>query len=80
VSAGGEDRDGGEARPVLRVVRGDATPEEVAALVAVLGSLAGRSTARDDGDPGSVWADRRAALRTDLGHGPGAWRSSFWPR
>ena len=65
---------------MLRVVRGDATPEEVAALVAVLGSLAGGSAPRDEGEPGSAWGDRRAALRTDLPHGPGAWRSSFWPR
>ncbi|HEX3296394.1 MAG TPA: acyl-CoA carboxylase epsilon subunit, partial [Nocardioides sp.] len=33
--------DVGEAAPVLRVVRGDPTPEELAALVAVVAALGG---------------------------------------
>ena len=67
-------------RPVLRVVRGDASPEEVAALVAVL-AAAGRAPRGEDAPPSSsTWGDRRAAVRADLPHGPGAWRASFWPR
>ena len=74
------DPDGGEA-PVLRVVRGDATPEELAALVAVLGALGGRPVSPRGEATVSAWTDRRATVRsTDLHHGPGAWRSSFWPR
>jgi hypothetical protein len=44
------------ARPALRIVRGDATPEEVAALVAVLAASSGS----DDSPPSrtrSAWSD-----------------------
>jgi hypothetical protein len=69
------DRAGRE--PVLRVVRGDATAEEIAALVAVLlsraGDEVGPATAR------SAWADRSRQLRRPLHPGPGAWRRSALP-
>ena len=66
-------------RPVLRVVRGDATPEEVAALVAVIASMsAGAAPARPR--PRSTWADPARRMRTTLPHGPGAWRASGMPR
>jgi hypothetical protein len=62
--------------PVLRVVRGDATPEEIAAVVAVLMS----SRSADDeaaAEPArSAWSDRAAFLRRPLYPGPGAWRRS----
>ena len=65
--------------PVLRVIRGDATPEEIAAVVAVLLS-------RPDADPGppprrapSAWADRSRLLRRPLHPGPDAWRRSALP-
>jgi hypothetical protein len=65
------------ARPTLRVIRGDASPEEVAALVAV---LAGVSAAAPGAAPPparrSGWSDRRAGHRRVLGTGPGAWRLS----
>jgi hypothetical protein len=62
---------------VLRVIRGDATPEEVAALVAVLLS-------RPADDPPareapSAWSDKSRLLRRPLRPGPGAWRSSALP-
>jgi Acyl-CoA carboxylase epsilon subunit len=64
----------------LRVIRGDATPEEIAAVVAVL-------TARSAADSGappprpapSAWADRSRLLRRPLFPGPGAWRRSGLP-
>jgi hypothetical protein len=66
-------------RPVFRVVRGDATPEEVAALVAVIASMsAGAAPARPQ--PRSTWADPARRMRTTLPHGPGAWRASGMPR
>ena len=65
--------------PVLRVIRGDATPEEIAAVVAVLLS-------RPDPDAGppprpapSAWADRSRLLRRPLFPGPDAWRRSALP-
>jgi hypothetical protein len=62
--------------PVLRVVRGDAAPEEIAALVAVLAAQARSASARPGGGRGtrSAWGDRSAMLRRPLPHGPDAWR------
>jgi Acyl-CoA carboxylase epsilon subunit len=60
---------------VLRVIRGGATPEEVAALVAVL-----MSQPADDEPPvretPSAWSDKSRLLRRPLQPGPGAWRRS----
>ena len=70
------------ARPPLRLVRGQATPEEVAALLAVLSAAA----ASQDPDPDSAprpesgWASRQHAVRRPLTPGPGAWRASALPR
>jgi hypothetical protein len=63
---------------VLRVIRGDATPEEIAALVAVLMSRPGgdESPARE---APSAWSDKSRLLRRPLQPGPGAWRSSALP-
>ena len=66
-------------QPVLRVVKGDATPEEVAALVTVIAAL-GSSAAEQKQEPRSAWADPAHRMRTTLPHGPGAWRSSGLPR
>jgi hypothetical protein len=67
--------------PLLRVVRGDATAEEIAALVAVL--LARSADAKAPSPARSVsgsWADRSGLLRRPLSPGPGAWRRSALPR
>ena len=71
----------GDDRPILRVVRGDATPEEIAALVAVL--LARSADAEAPGQARSVsgsWADRSGQIRRPLSPGPGAWRRTALPR
>jgi acyl-CoA carboxylase epsilon subunit len=68
------------APPLLRVVRGDATADEIAALVAVL--LARSADAEASGPARSVsgsWADRTRQLRRPLSPGPGAWRRSALP-
>ncbi len=71
---------------MLRVVRGNGTPEELAALVAVLSTRSASSSANaGDEDTGSAereadpsrWADRAAGLRAPLSPGPGAWRTSL---
>ncbi|GAB6901420.1 acyl-CoA carboxylase epsilon subunit [Kineosporia succinea] len=78
--------------PVLRLVRGDATAEEVAALVAALGAVrdAGVASAGDAAGapaltahgrtPRSGWRDRSALVRRPLSPGPGAWRASGFAR
>jgi acyl-CoA carboxylase epsilon subunit len=63
-------------RPLLRVVKGDPTPEELAALVAVL-------TARASAAEETSAADRASAhlaygLRKPVVVGPGAWVASGW--
>ncbi|TDQ51892.1 acyl-CoA carboxylase subunit epsilon [Actinorugispora endophytica] len=69
--------------PFLRVVRGDLSPEETAALVAVLTARAqAKRAARDAAAPPaprSAWRDRSRLVRPELRPGPGAWRSSFRP-
>jgi hypothetical protein len=70
------------SEPLLRVVRGDASPlapEEIAALVAVLAAR----PAVDDVAPEparSAWSSRSALLRPPVFPGPGAWRRSALPR
>ena len=66
------------AQPFLRVVRGDATPEELAALVAVLGSLSVPAEAPRRRTP--EWSAPHRTVRRTLPHGPGGWRSSGLPR
>jgi hypothetical protein len=58
----------------LRIVRGDATPEEVAALVAVLAARSG-APAEDEAPVRSPWAAPQ--VRRPLPQpGPGAWRAA----
>ncbi|GAA4677674.1 acyl-CoA carboxylase subunit epsilon [Nocardioides nanhaiensis] len=65
-------------RPVLRVVRGDATPEEVAALLGVVASLGGAAPAPRR--PRSSWAHPERLVRRTAPAGPGGWRASGLPR
>ena len=71
-----------ERRALFRVVRGDPTDAELAALVVVL-SVAARTAARPAetaAPPRSTWNDPVARLRRPLPVGPDAWRTSTWPR
>lgn len=66
-------------RPLLRVVRGEPSDEELAALTAVL-AAAGSQPVTEPPAPRSVWADPAHRLRAPLRPGPGAWRASALPR
>lgn len=66
--------------PPLRLVRGDATPEEVAALIAVLSAAGGEDDPDETPRARSRWASRESAVRRPLAPGPGAWRASALPR
>lgn len=66
-------------RPHLRVVKGDPSDKELAALVAVVASLEVEAEEAPE-PPRSAWSDRRALVREPLAHGPGAWRASGFPR
>lgn len=66
------------AQPLLKVVSPHATPEEVAALVAVLSSLGGEPAPAPRRTP--EWQAHHRKVRRPLAHGPGGWRSSGLPR
>ncbi len=65
-------------RPVLRIVRGHPTPEEVAALTAVLAAASGGGREPEDSGPASAWTERESLVRRPLTPGPAAWRMSNW--
>lgn len=67
----------GERAPLLRVVKGDLTAEELAALVAVIAARAvGGAPAKPQ--PRSEWGHPARLVRTPLRPGPDAWRRSAW--
>ena len=66
-----------ETTPFLRVVKGNPTPEELAALVSVLASLAGPTAAGPRRTP--EWNAPRRLHRVVAPHGPGGWRASALP-
>ncbi|MFJ9392826.1 acyl-CoA carboxylase epsilon subunit [Nocardioides sp. NPDC101246] len=69
--------DKAEQQPLLKVIDQNATPEDVAAIVAVLAAI-GSGGEPPKKKPRSLWAAPQ--LRTPLHPGPGAWRASGLPR
>jgi hypothetical protein len=69
-----------ERKPVLRVIRGNATAEEIAALLAVVAARARAVPGPASRRPSSAWSDRSQTMRAATPPGPGAWRASAWPR
>ena len=67
-----------QAAPLLRVVSGDPSPEELAALVAVVASLGSAAAAPPRRTP--EWQAHHRTVRATYAHGPGGWRSSGLPR
>jgi uncharacterized protein (DUF1800 family) len=67
--------------PLLRVVGGSPSPEELAAVTAVLTALeaeaaeTARAAPRDVSSSPSGWSSRTARLRRPVDRGPGRWRS-----
>ena len=61
----------------LKLVRGDATPEELAVVVALLAARSGGGAAPQEPSVPSLWA--RPQLRSALpAPGAGAWVASGW--
>lgn len=65
--------------PLLQVINADATPEEVAALVAVFSAL-GPGGGEAPKRPRSSWSSPARSVRRTHRQGPGAWRASGLPR
>ncbi len=66
-------------QPVLTVVDPDATPEEIAAIVAVLAAL-GSASQDTPKRPRPAWSDPARGVRQTHRAGHGAWRASGLPR
>ncbi|MFF5129094.1 acyl-CoA carboxylase subunit epsilon [Streptomyces syringium] len=67
---------------MIKVVRGNPTPEELAAALAVVQArAAARAAAAPEGEARPEWADpaRLVASRRVPHRGPHAWRTSYWP-
>jgi Acyl-CoA carboxylase epsilon subunit len=70
------------ARPVLRIVRGDPTPEELAALLAVVGAKSGTGSGAAElpaRSTRSAWSDPARLVRRPVRPGPDGWRRSALP-
>lgn len=66
--------------PVLHIVRGKPSDEELAALTVVLAKmLTAAATAVHPAGARSAWADPAYRLRIPPHPGPGAWRTSLRP-
>ncbi|MFG2829118.1 acyl-CoA carboxylase epsilon subunit [Streptomyces sp. NPDC048434] len=68
---------------MIKVVRGNPTPEELAAAVAVVQVRAAAAAAVEPGgaDRGTEWSDPASTVpaRARMPHpGPRAWRTSYW--
>lgn len=66
------------APPLLRIVTADTSPEEVAAIVAVLSAMPSGDTAPARRRP--EWSSPHRQVRQSHSHGPGGWRSSGLPQ
>jgi hypothetical protein len=62
-------------QPLLRVVRGEPTTEELAALTVVVAALSGRR-GRPRPTPVGTWPSYAHAHRRPLQAGPGGWRAA----
>ncbi|TWF78543.1 acyl-CoA carboxylase epsilon subunit-like protein [Pseudonocardia hierapolitana] len=69
-----------ERRTAFRVVRGEPSDAELAALTVVLAAVAADPPAPAPAPVRDRWSDPATRFRTPLHHGPGAWRTSTWPR
>lgn len=74
----GSTTDTEQTTPLLRIINADATPEEVAAIVAVFSAL--QSTPAPEPRRTPEWSAHHRKVRRTLPHGPGGWRSSSLPR
>jgi hypothetical protein len=67
-------------RAPLFLVKGEASPEEVAALTAVLQVVAAAQAPVEEPEVTPEWAAHHRKVRGSYPSGPGGWRSSGLPR
>ncbi|ANN20560.1 acetyl-CoA carboxylase biotin carboxyl carrier protein subunit [Amycolatopsis orientalis] len=66
--------------PLLRIVRGNPSDAELAALTAVVAAAASARAPEPAPKRDSWWADKASLVRAPLAPGEGAWRASALPR
>ncbi|MDP9392073.1 MAG: acyl-CoA carboxylase subunit epsilon [Actinomycetota bacterium] len=66
-------------RPLLRVVRGEPTAEELAALTVVVAAKSQRRRSRRRPAPIGAWASYPGTHRRPLRHGEGGWQAAGRP-
>ncbi|HET6860326.1 MAG TPA: acyl-CoA carboxylase epsilon subunit [Streptomyces sp.] len=67
---------------MIKVVRGNPTPEELAAALAVVRARAAAAEDSPSGaqEPAAAWADPARVARHSMPRpGPQAWRRTYWP-
>ncbi|WP_184538595.1 acyl-CoA carboxylase subunit epsilon [Streptosporangium becharense] len=64
----------------LKIIKGDATPEEIAAVVIALSAHAARIAAIKAPQKAEYWRNPSHHMRKPLATGQGAWRASALPR
>ena len=69
--------DDASVRPLLTVVRGEPTAEQLAALTAVIAARAAADAGDEPAPVAPLWG--RPQLRAPLSPAPGAWRASALP-
>ena len=69
-----------ERRALFRVVRGGPSDAELAAVAVVLAAAASSSGDEPAATTRDRWSDPAALRRVPLNPGPGAWRTTYWPR
>jgi hypothetical protein len=66
-------------QPILQVVKGDPTPEELAALVAVVTARSAAAAVPAEPERAGNWAMYWRNARQPFRPGPGRWRASAHP-
>ncbi|SOD72052.1 acyl-CoA carboxylase epsilon subunit-like protein [Jatrophihabitans sp. GAS493] len=64
------------ARPVLRIVKGEPTPEELAVVTALFSARGSAEPAEPKQSRAGGWADPAQLTRPPLRAGAGAWRNA----
>ena len=67
--------------PPIKVVRGNPTPEELAAALAVVRARAAAAASQEPASrTANEWSDPARTVPRRVPHpGPKAWRTSYWP-
>jgi hypothetical protein len=66
--------------PLLRVTKGDASSEDIAALITLFSVMGSSAGTESNPDEAATWNSSRALFKSFPVPGPGAWWSSGLPQ